>query len=132
MNGWTRSSLEVWNVICSAVARGRIPALSARIARMAEEDPSPELGTTGSFAMLPGNPLFEGAIAAIGFDDGVTRRLLTSVVNTIGTYPDELTPDELGVLLPEIDRRLRDLAPPDRVDDAMRSLAHLLLGWVAR
>ncbi len=88
-----------------------------------------ELGSTRSFAIMPGNALFEAAVCATGLDDAVARRVMTSVVNTIGTYPDELDPDELGLLLPEIERRLGPLAPAERVSGAMQALQHLLLGW---
>jgi len=98
---------------------------------MSDRDPPTGLGSTGSFAMMPGNPLFETAVGTIGFDPDVMRRVLTSTANAIGAYPDSLTPQELGVLLPEIERRLRQLAPGDRVDDAMRALQRLLLGWSA-
>jgi hypothetical protein len=85
--------------------------------------------STGSFAVTPGNALFEAAVRAIGFDRDVVRLTLTSILNTIGAYADAMTPDELGIVLPEIDRRMRKLAPDDIVDAAMKRLQHVLLGW---
>lgn len=90
-----------------------------------------ELGSTGSFAVPRGNALFESAVMTIGFDESVMRRVLMSTAHAIGMYPESITPHELGVLLPEIERRLRQLAPAERIDDAMRALQHLLLGWDA-
>ena len=56
-----------------------------------------------------GNALFEKAVAAVGLDETAMRWLFVSVLNTIGTTPAHLTPEELGNLLPEVDRRLRKL-----------------------
>jgi hypothetical protein len=55
--------------------------------------------------------------------------MLTVVASTIGTTPEAIVPDELGVLLPELERRLRELAPGDRIDESMRGVQHVLLGW---
>src|SRR5207247_2892526 len=73
-----------------------------------------------------GNPLFEKAVAAIGLDDNTTRWLTVSVLKTIGATPDKLTPDDLGNLLPEIDRRLRKLVPDEQADAAMKPLSRVL------
>ena len=70
-----------------------------------------------------GNALFEKAVAAIGLDEGTTRWLLASVLNTVGSTPARLTPDELGVLLPEIDRRLRKLVRDAQVNQALKNNA---------
>ncbi len=75
---------------------------------------------------VKGNALFEKAVAAIGLDDATTRWLCVSVLNTIGTKPQELTPDELGNLLPEVDRRLRKLLPDAQADVAMKRLYRVL------
>jgi hypothetical protein len=73
-----------------------------------------------------GNLLFERAVAAIGLDTNTTRWLFVSVLNTIGAHAEKLTPDELGLLLPEIDRRLRKLVPDDQADGAMKRLYRLM------
>lgn len=73
-----------------------------------------------------GNALFEKAIAAIGLDDSATRWLTVSVLNTIGATPVTLTPEELGNLLPEFDRRLRKLLQDPQADKAMRRLYRVL------
>jgi hypothetical protein len=95
---------------------------------MSEHDHHRGLKVTGTFPAVPGNPLYEAAVKAIGFDEVVARRVLVVVVNAIGSYPDLLSPEELGVCLPEVERKLRELAPA-RADDAMRALQHLLIGW---
>ncbi len=91
-----------------------------------------EGSNTSTFSILVGNPLFEAAVEAIGFDAVVTRLMLSSVLKTLGLAPDELTPDDLGILLPEIDRRLRQLAPDENVEAASKRLQHVLLSWDER
>jgi hypothetical protein len=76
-----------------------------------------------------GNELFEKAVAAIALDELTTRWLLVSVLRTIGARPQTLTPDELGVLLPEVDRRLRQLTQPEQADRGMACLRRALMGW---
>jgi hypothetical protein len=71
---------------------------------------------------VEGNVLFEKAVAAIGLDGSTTRWLCVSVLNTIGSRPQSLTPEELGNLLPEVDRRLRKLVPEAQADAAMKRL----------
>ncbi len=73
-----------------------------------------------------GNPLFESAVGAVGLDDTTTRWLLVSVLNTIGSTPAQLTPDELGNVLPEIDRRLRKLVPEAQADAAVKRVYRVL------
>jgi hypothetical protein len=73
-----------------------------------------------------GNALFEKAIAAIGLEDAPTRWLVTSVLKTIGAKPTELTPEDLGNLLPEVDRRLRKLIPDPQADLALKRLYRVL------
>ena len=75
---------------------------------------------------VKGNPLFEKAVTAIGLEETTTRWLCVSVLNTIGTTPQKLTPDELGNLLPEVDRRLRKLVQEAQADAAMKRLYRVL------
>jgi hypothetical protein len=83
--------------------------------------------STVPLCTIGGNGLFEKAITVIGVDEGTARWLFVSVLNTIGARPAELTPDELGNLLPEVDRRLRQLVQEAQADAAMKRLFHLLL-----
>jgi hypothetical protein len=91
----------------------------------------------GSMATVPigaaeGNSLFEKAVSAIGLDDNTTRWLFVSVLNTIGSTPAKLTPEELGNLLPEVDRRLRKLVQDPQADEAMRRLYRVLFDQAER
>lgn len=49
-----------------------------------------------------------------------------SVLNTIGTRPQDLTPEDLGNLLPEVDRRLRKLVQEAQADAAMKRLYRVI------
>jgi hypothetical protein len=79
---------------------------------------------------VTGNPLFEKAVTAVGLDDNTTRWLFVSVLKTLAVTPEKLTPDDLGNLLPEIDRRLRKLVQDDQTDAAMKRLYRLLFAQV--
>jgi hypothetical protein len=81
---------------------------------------------TLSMGKVHGNALFEKAVTAIGMDDATTRWLLVSVMSTIACPPDALTPDDLGNLLPEVDRRLRLLMKEAQADEAMKRLYRVL------
>jgi hypothetical protein len=79
-----------------------------------------------------GNALFGKAVAAIGLDPATTSWLLVAVLNTIGTTPAKLTPEELGNLLPEIDRRLRKLIQDEQTDAALKRLYRVLFEHAER
>jgi hypothetical protein len=92
---------------------------------MSEERERKDMETvpTGS---VKGNALFEMAVTAVGLDDDTTRWMLVSTLKTLAVTPEKLTPDDLGNLLPEIDRRLRKLTRDDQADAAMKRLYRLL------
>jgi hypothetical protein len=92
---------------------------------MSDEEDSKGLATVPT-SSTTGNALFEKAVIAIGLDVNTTRWLFVSVLNTIGARAEKLTPDELGLLLPEIDRRLRKLVPDEQADAAMKRLYRLM------
>ena len=92
---------------------------------MSDRDRRKDMATVPTSAVA-GNPLFERAIEAIGLDDGTTRWLFVSVLKTLGITPEAMSPDDLGNLLPEIDRRLRKLVQEEQADAAMKRLYRLL------
>jgi hypothetical protein len=89
-------------------------------------DPQGKPSATVPLDAVKGNALFEKAVAAIALDDATTRWLCVSVLNTIGISPQELTADDLGNLLPEVDRRLRKLVQDPQADAAMKRLYRVL------
>ena len=92
---------------------------------MSDRDRRKDMATVPTSAVA-GNPLFEQAIEAIGLDDGSTRWLFVSVLKTLGITPEGMSHDDLGNLLPEIDRRLRKLVQEEQADAAMKRLYRLL------
>jgi hypothetical protein len=92
---------------------------------MSEERKGKPLPTL-SLEAASGNALFEKTVAAIGLDDATTRWLCVSVLNTLGCRPQSLTPEELGHLLPEVDRRLRQLVQETQADAAMKRLYRVI------
>ena len=76
-----------------------------------------------------GNTLFDRAVFAVGLDGALTRQLLAGVIATVGSTPKNVTPDELGALLPEIESRLRLLAPADQAKKSTARLRDMLLKW---
>jgi len=82
--------------------------------------------STVPIASAQGNALFENAVRAIGLEDTTTRWLCFSVLKTIGASPMNLTPEELGNVLPEVDRRLRKLVQEPQADAAMKRLYRVL------
>ncbi|HEY2744285.1 MAG TPA: hypothetical protein VGL86_06670 [Polyangia bacterium] len=89
-------------------------------------DSDPKRLATRTIDAIKGNALFEKAVSAIALDDATTRWTLVSVLNTIGVKPENLTPEELGNLLPEVDRRLRKLVQDLQADAAMKRLYRVL------
>jgi hypothetical protein len=89
-------------------------------------DSDPKRLATRTIDAIKGNALFEKAVKAIALDENTTRWTLVSVLNTIGSAPEKLTPEELGNLLPEVDRRLRKLVPDLQADSAMKRLYRVL------
>jgi hypothetical protein len=65
----------------------------------------------------------------VGLNDAFTRRLLGEVFGNIGSSLMDATADELGVLLPEIERRLLLALPHEAAADAMGRLRGMLLSW---
>jgi hypothetical protein len=73
-----------------------------------------------------GNDLFEKAVAAVGLDRGTTRWLFVSVLHAIGADPISLTAEDLGNVLQEVDRRIRQLVQPKQADEAMARLYRVM------
>ncbi len=85
--------------------------------------------TLGVSTYVKGNSLFDRAIYAVGLDGTAVRHLLTDLLRPIGSSPEIMTPDELGALLPTIDKKIRQVTTPDIADTAMARLRQLLLSW---
>ncbi len=76
-----------------------------------------------------GNALFDLLARSMGMDAVMSRRVLAEALVTIGSGPKSATLDELGALLPEIERRLRLVMPPEMADRSVVRLRRALLAW---
>ena len=80
-------------------------------------------------ASIGGNLLFERVVAALGFDELLMRRVVADSLARVGSSPMRTTPQDMGMLLPEIERRLLLLAPQERAAPGLARLRRLLLCW---
>jgi hypothetical protein len=76
-----------------------------------------------------GSQVYEAAVVGMELNESLARLLLDSSLLTLGIDRKELSIDELGSMLPEIDSRLRRFIEPTQVDDVMRRLHHLIFRW---
>jgi hypothetical protein len=78
---------------------------------------------------IVGNDLFQAAVKALGLDAGPTSLIMQTTLTAGGTSPMNATLDDIGMLLPEIERRVRLLAPPDVATAAMKRLRTFMLNY---
>jgi hypothetical protein len=79
--------------------------------------------------VITGNDVFERVSTCIGMDAMASRKLVADVLKPIGSAPLRCTIEEVGALLPEIERRVRLLVRDEIADHAVRRLRRLLLTW---
>jgi hypothetical protein len=85
--------------------------------------------TVSTMDKYHGSKVFEQAAFTIGLDDFVSRKVVWEAANAALMDSWKLSIDELGVILPEIERRLRLLAPPDEAGTAFARLRSFVLSW---
>ena len=78
-----------------------------------------------------GNLLFERVVAAIGFDNSLIRQMMRDTLARVGISPLKVQPNDVGMLLPEIERRVLLLVPHEKARPALARLRRLLLCWDA-
>ena len=76
-----------------------------------------------------GNLLFERVVAAIGFDSSLIRQTVRDILARVGISPLEVVPDDVGMVLPEIERKLLLLVPHESARPGLGRLRRLLLCW---
>ena len=76
-----------------------------------------------------GSKIFERAAFTIGLDELLSRKLLWEASNAALVDSWKMTIDDVGLLLPEVERRLRLLAPPDEASAAFARLRSFVLTW---
>jgi hypothetical protein len=97
--------------------------VEARMTRRRDDD------TVPFSTVAPGNELYHRAMFAIGLSSTAVAAVLQGALRAIGSRPDSITIDELGAMLPEIERRLRLLVPAEDAVRAMGRLRRLLFEW---
>lgn len=85
--------------------------------------------TTPIAAFASGNGFFEGAVTALRLNDAFARRFLAQIFASVGSSPDQASADELGLLLPEVERRLLLALPYETAAPALARLRHMILTW---
>jgi hypothetical protein len=88
--------------------------------------PRPTVPIVASFG---GNLLFERVVSSLGFDDSLMRRMVADALHRVGSTPTRATLQDMGLLMPELERRLLLIAPHDRAVPALRRMRRLLLCW---
>ncbi|HKA90303.1 MAG TPA: hypothetical protein VKE22_21725 [Haliangiales bacterium] len=79
--------------------------------------------------LVLGNDLFEKAVAAVGLDPNILRHLIANALVALGSRPQDMTPDELGAVLPSLEDKLRLLVPDEKARKSIAKLRHFLLSW---
>ena len=75
---------------------------------------------------IAGNDLFDRAVES---EDPTLAAVLAETLSLVGLIPEELTPDQLGSVLPEVERRLRLLMQGDQARAVIGRLRRVTLGW---
>lgn len=77
--------------------------------------PAPPVGeerlTKRGRTLARGNPLFEQVAFTLGLDGELARNILADALRLIGASPQLVSLEEMGALLPELERRLQLLLP---------------------
>jgi hypothetical protein len=116
-------------VACDRACKDDFRSDRGRIEDMGRDRRGTSKATRAVTSYVGGNTLFDRAVFAIGLDGALTRQLLSGVIASVGSSPKDVTPDELGALLPEIESRLRLLAPADQARKSVARLRDMLLRW---
>jgi hypothetical protein len=79
--------------------------------------------------IVQGNDLFHRALNALGLHGAATMVMLADTLKAMGSSPDLMTLEELGMMLPELERRLLMLVPHEDCRVSMAKLRHMLITW---
>ena len=77
---------------------------------------------------IAGNDFFDRAVEG---EDPTLATVLIDTLQLVGGAPEHLTPAQLSEVLPEIERRLRQIVEEDRARSVLGRLRRLVLGWDA-
>jgi hypothetical protein len=116
----------------SLVAQGPMssagPACEDAEAMPTGPDPSAK-ATMTALDKYHGSKVFERAAFTIGLDDLLSRKLLWEAATASLVDSWKMTIEDVGLLMPVVERRLRLLAPPDEASAAFARLRSFVLSW---
>lgn len=75
---------------------------------------------------IAGNELFDRVVHDT---EPSLAPILIDTLKLVGSAPEEMTHEQLGDLLPEIERRLRLVTDPEVVRNTLARTRKILLGW---
>jgi hypothetical protein len=75
---------------------------------------------------IVGNDLFDRVVEVA---DPALVPILISTLELVGSSPEQMTHQQLGEVLPEVERRLRLVADPDSAQRTIARAKKILLGW---
>ena len=76
-----------------------------------------------------GSLVFESAIVVMGLPEQVSRPLLSGVLSSLNIEEEALRIEVLGLVMPQIDSRLRSYLSPSETGDVMHWLQALIIDW---
>ncbi len=82
---------------------------------------------TARISTLFGNPVFEKAVAAMDLDPNLSRSVLDGALKAVGNHRNSVTVEDLGFLLPELDKRFRTALHEDAARQAIAGIRRLVL-----
>jgi hypothetical protein len=85
--------------------------------------------TLTSIDQYHGSNVFERAAFTLGLDEFLSRKLLWEASSAAMVDSWYMTIEDLGLLMPEIERRLRLLAGPDEASAAFARLRSFVINW---
>jgi hypothetical protein len=92
-------------------------------------DPHGAKATATALDKYHGSKVFEKAAFTIGLDELISRKLLWEAAHASLVDSWKMTIDELGLLLPEVERRLRLIAAPEEASAAFARLRSFVINW---
>ena len=75
---------------------------------------------------IAGNDLFDRAVES---EDPTLAAILVETLALVGVDAETLTPDQLGSVLPEVERRLRLIMQGEQARSVINRLRRVCLGW---
>jgi hypothetical protein len=76
-----------------------------------------------------GSMVYEQAVTMMGLEDMVARLLLSNTLGAVAIEKSELTIEDLGNLLPELETRFAKFLDQQETQAAMGRLRNLIFDW---